>query len=43
MAAIKEKRHYIGIDKVQEYIDLSKRNIEAFKEAAAQMTIDDFI
>ena len=29
MAAIKEKRHYIGIDKSQEYVDLAKRNIEA--------------
>lgn len=38
MAAIKEKRHYIGIDKVQEYVDLSKRNIKAFKLDAAQMT-----
>ena len=43
MAAIKENRHYIGIDKVQEYVDLSKRNIEAFRRAASQMTINDLI
>lgn len=39
MAAIKEKRHYIGIEKVQKYVNLSKRNIEAFKEAAAQTNL----
>ena len=43
VAAIKEKRHYIGIDKVQEYVDLSKRNITAFKQASAQMTLDDYL
>ena len=43
MAAIKEKRHYIGIDKVQEYVDLSKRNIKAFKLDATQMPLDDYL
>ena len=43
MAAIKEKRHYIGIDKVQEYVDLSKRNIKAFKLDATQITLDDYL
>lgn len=42
IAAIKEKRHYIGIDKVEKYVDLSKRNIEAFKATGSQMTIDDY-
>lgn len=43
MAAIKEKRHYIGIDKVQKYVDLSKRNIEVFKAAVSQSTVDDVV
>lgn len=31
IAALKEKRHYIGIDKEQTYVALSKHNIEAFQ------------
>lgn len=30
MAAIKEKRHYIGIDKEQKYVDLSIANVKNF-------------
>lgn len=32
LAAIKEKRHYIGIDKEQQYVDLSIANIAAFSQ-----------
>lgn len=33
IAALKEKRHYIGIDKEQAYVALSKRNIETFQSS----------
>lgn len=41
MAAIKEKRHYIGIDKEQTYVDLSIANITAFSQQGEQMTLND--
>lgn len=41
MAAIKERRHYIGIDKEQKYVDLSIANIEAFKSQGEQLTFSD--
>ena len=41
MAAIQERRHYIGIDKEQKYVDLSIANIEAFSSQGEQLTISD--
>ena len=43
MAAIAEERHYIGIDKEEKYVQLSKNNIENFKLSGMQMTLNDFI
>lgn len=42
LAAIAEKRHYIGIDKEEKYVQLAKKNIEAFISQAAQMSLYDF-
>lgn len=36
LAAISENRHYIGIEKQREYVQLSKRNIEALKSTSVQ-------
>lgn len=41
MAAIKEKRHYIGIDKEQTYVDLSIANITAFSQQGEQLSLND--
>lgn len=41
LAAIKEKRHYIGIDKEQQYVDLSIANITAFSQQGNQITFND--
>jgi site-specific DNA-methyltransferase (adenine-specific) len=41
MAAIKENRHYIGIDKEQKYVELSIANIDAFKMQGEQLTLTD--
>ena len=41
MAAIKENRHYIGIDKEQTYVDLSIANITAFSQQGEQKTFND--
>lgn len=41
LAAIKEKRHYIGIDKKQQYVDLSIANIAAFSQQNKQLTFND--
>lgn len=41
LAAIKEKRHYIGIDKEQQYVDLSIANITAFSQRGEQLTFND--
>ena len=43
VAALREDRHYIGIDKEEKYVRLSKENIEKFKQNGTQMTLDDFI
>lgn len=43
VAALKEKRHYIGIDKEPKYVELSNKNIESCKVELMQMTLDDFI
>ena len=42
MAAIKEDRHYIGIDKEEKYVQLSKRNIENFKKYGSQENLLDY-
>lgn len=39
MAAIKEKRHYIGIDKEQKYVDLSIANIKDFSSQGEQQIL----
>ncbi len=41
MAAIKENRHYIGIDKEQKYVDLSIANIKDFSSEGEQLTFGD--
>ena len=41
LAAIKENRHYIGIDKEKKYVQLAKENILSLKCEAAQMKISD--
>lgn len=41
IAAIKEKRHYIGIDKEEKYVQLAKRNVEKYLSQATQMTLFD--
>lgn len=41
LAAIKEKRHYIGIDKEQQYVDLSIANITAFSQQGEQLTFNE--
>lgn len=41
LAAMKEKRHYIGIDKEQQYVNLSIANITAFSQQMEQLTMND--
>lgn len=41
LAAIKENRHYIGIDKEQKYVDLSIANIKAASQQGNQLTFND--
>lgn len=41
LAAIKENRHYIGIDKEEKYVRLSKKNIEDYKNSTSQMSMFD--
>lgn len=41
MAAIKENRHYIGIDKEQKYVGLSIANIADFQMQGEQLTLTD--
>lgn len=41
MAAIKEKRHYIGIEKERKYVDLSIANIEAYYSHGDQLSFSD--
>ncbi len=42
IAAIRENRHYLGIDKEQKYVTLSKENITRFKDSDLQMNLSDF-
>ena len=42
MAAIRENRHYLGIDKEQKYVTLSKDNIKRFRDSGFQMNFSDF-
>lgn len=39
IAAIQEKRHYIGIDKEQKYVLLSQSNIKAYQLQTSQITL----
>lgn len=39
IATIKEKRHYLGIDKEEKYVALSKENIRRFQESQSQLTL----
>lgn len=41
LAAMKENRHYIGIDKEQQYVDLSIANITALSQRGEQFTFND--
>ena len=43
IAALSVNRHYIGIDKEASYVNLSKENIQKYKEDASQMTLEDYI
>ena len=43
IAALKENRHYIGIDKEQKYVNLAQSNIAAFKKTVVQTTFEDYI
>ncbi|MCI8269107.1 MAG: site-specific DNA-methyltransferase [Lachnospiraceae bacterium] len=42
VAALMEKRHYIGIDKEEKYVQLAKKNIEQFSLQAAQMSLFEY-
>ena len=37
LAALKEKRHFIGIDKEEKYVQLAEENIKGFLIQTAQM------
>ncbi len=39
LAALAEKRHYIGIDKEEKYVQLAKKNIRDFSSRAVQITM----
>ena len=41
IAALAEKRHYIGIDKEEKYVQLAEKNIREYRMRAAQMTLFD--
>lgn len=41
VAALMEKRHYIGIDKEEKYVQLAKKNIEKFSSQAARMPLSE--
>ncbi len=41
IAAISENRHYIGIDKMEQYVKLAQNNIESFKSQAKQISLMD--
>ncbi|OAD86586.1 DNA (cytosine-5-)-methyltransferase [Clostridiales bacterium KLE1615] len=41
LAALAEKRHYIGIDKEQKYVQLAEKNIQEYLTQAAQSTLFD--
>lgn len=41
IAALSEKRHYIGIDKEQKYVQLAEKNIREYLSQAAQLTLFD--
>ncbi len=43
IAAISEKRHYIGIDKEKKYVLLAQKNIKEFSMQAAQLSIFDIV
>lgn len=39
MAALLEKRHYIGIEKEKKYVQLAEKNIKVFSQRTAQMSL----
>lgn len=39
IAALSEKRHYLGIDKEAKYVALSKENIQKYKDGASQIKL----
>lgn len=39
MAALLEKRHYIGIEKEKKYVQLAEKNIKDFSQRTAQMSL----
>ena len=41
IAALAEKRHYIGIDKEQKYVQLAEKNIQEYLTQAAQLSVFD--
>lgn len=43
IAALTEKRHYIGIDKEKKYVLLAQKNIKDFSTQAAQLSIFDIV
>lgn len=42
VAALCENRHYLGIEKEQKYIELSRKNIKQFQDAKLQRSLFDF-
>ena len=42
VAALMEKRHFLGIDKEEKYVKLAKKNVENFRLQAKQISIFDF-
>ena len=41
IAAIAEKRHYLGIDKEEKYVALSEKNIDSFVNQKVQLSMFD--
>lgn len=41
IAALMEKRHYIGIEKEKKYVHLSSQNIKKYQEDSAQLSLQD--
>lgn len=39
IAALSEKRHYLGIDKEAKYVALSKENVQKYKDGASQIKL----